>query len=73
MEGYPLTVLQHSAESSMAYSQPWLSDNPLRLSRLAYGKLEMSCPPRCATMGEPLPATADANQQFQFALELALS
>jgi hypothetical protein len=57
----------------MAYSQPWLSDNPLRLSRLAYGKLEMSCPPRCATMGEPLPATADANQQFQFALELALS
>ena len=31
------------------------------------------CPPECARMGEPLPATADANQQFQFALELALS
>jgi len=45
----------------------------LRLTRLACGELEMPCPPECARMGEPMPATADANQQFQFALELALS
>ena len=45
----------------------------LQLTRLACGKLEMPCPPEYARMIEPLPATADASQQFRFALELALN
>jgi hypothetical protein len=39
---------------------------------LAGGKDGMPCPPECARMNGPLPATAYANQQLQFALDLAL-
>jgi len=35
--------------------------------------LDVPGPPESARMVAALPATADANQQFQFALELALS